>query len=148
MNKTTIFGNLKATRSALLDHPLWTWLGVGAAGLAALVALNGYTAETAKPLPRTLIDWEAQKRAASLERHVAQASTARGMPNLPPNLTKERIEKLERHAVRRPGVQRVDVMREGRGTRIRVWATRPFTDYSVEPAQGGVRITIPGPFTP
>jgi hypothetical protein len=54
--------------------------------------------------------------------------------------------KLERYAVRKPGVQRVDVAPQGRGARIRVWATRPFSDYRVEPARGGVRIIIPGPF--
>lgn len=52
----------------------------------------------------------------------------------------------ERHMVRRPGVQRVDIAAYGRGTRIRVWATRAFADYRVEPVRGGVRITIPGPF--
>lgn len=62
------------------------------------------------------------------------------LPNAPPPA------ELERHAVRRPGVQRVDVARQGGGTRIRVWATRPFDAYRVEPARGGVRIVIPGPF--
>jgi len=62
------------------------------------------------------------------------------LPNAPPPA------ELERHAVRRPGVQRVDVAPQGGGTRIRVWATRPFDAYHVEPARGGVRIIIPGPF--
>jgi len=53
---------------------------------------------------------------------------------------------IERHAVRKPGVQRVDIAPQGRGTRIRVWATRPFSDYRVEPARGGIRVIIPGPF--
>jgi hypothetical protein len=62
------------------------------------------------------------------------------LPNVAPP------DQLERHAVRKPGVQRVDIAPQGRGTRIRVWATRPFADYRVEPARGGVRIIIPGPF--
>jgi hypothetical protein len=62
------------------------------------------------------------------------------LPNAPPPA------QLERHAVRRPGVQRVDVAAHGRGTRIRVWATRPFDAYRVEPSRGGVRIILPGPF--
>jgi ATP-dependent Clp protease ATP-binding subunit ClpC len=45
------------------------------------------------PLPRTLIDWEAQKRAASSERHVAQ-----GAARATPNVHKERSEKVERLA--------------------------------------------------
>jgi hypothetical protein len=65
------------------------------------------------------------------------------LPNVPPP------EKLERHAVRKPGVQRVDVgAGPARGTRIRVWATRPFDHYTVEATRDGIRITIPGPFRP
>jgi ATP-dependent Clp protease ATP-binding subunit ClpC len=58
-------------------------------------------AEAARPAPRprTLIDWEAQKRAASSERHVAQGA-GRAAPNVhnAPNLHKERSEKVERLA--------------------------------------------------
>jgi ATP-dependent Clp protease ATP-binding subunit ClpC len=52
-------------------------------------------AEAARPLPlpRTLIDWEAQKRAASSERPGAQ-----GAARATPNVHKERSEKVERPA--------------------------------------------------
>jgi hypothetical protein len=64
------------------------------------------------------------------------------LPNVPPPA------KLERHAVKKPGVQRVDVgSGPARGTRIRVWATRPFNDYTVEATRDGIRIIIPGPFS-
>jgi len=52
----------------------------------------------------------------------------------------------ERHAVRRPGLRRVDISAHEGGARIRVWASAPFDGYEVEPAEAGVRITIPGPF--
>jgi ATP-dependent Clp protease ATP-binding subunit ClpC len=59
-------------------------------------------AEAARPaqLPRTLIDWEAQKRAANSERHVAQGA-ARAAPHAAPHLQsvlKERSDKLDRPA--------------------------------------------------
>lgn len=50
VSNTTVFGKLTATSAALLDHPLWTWMGVAAAGLAAIYILEGYTAN-ARPAP-------------------------------------------------------------------------------------------------
>jgi ATP-dependent Clp protease ATP-binding subunit ClpC len=54
--------------------------------------------EAARPLPRTLIDWEAQKRAACSERPLAAQSSAAPPVQRPPprNVRKERTEKLER----------------------------------------------------
>jgi hypothetical protein len=56
--------------------------------------------------------------------------------------------RVERFAVRRPGVHRVDVAPSGsaqaaEGTKIRVWLKQPVDDYRVEATTSGVRVVLP-----
>jgi ATP-dependent Clp protease ATP-binding subunit ClpC len=60
-------------------------------------------AESAKPLPRTLIDWEAQKRAASSERHVGQGSARVALKERSVDKS-ERPEPSEARAVEPPRI--------------------------------------------